>query len=553
MVSTLKIELNGTLITGRIDGTENFSITYSKNEDGLQTASFSSELTFYDDGYNILKTILMDDPLGFVNTVSVRIFDECCGKMVFEGIIRGDAIDWCSDGCYISANIIEDDEQTSCIKNTLIYDNWNQFLQRNAHRVYYCIEVRPEFIQYVITWLGGLIKLIAGPILAFVAFGVSIFDRDTANDIRDLLNQLKFWTVPCGRYHNAALVRDYIQNVCDKCNLSFQSSIFNDSNSLYYDTVLLAAMVERGNESNSLNNKLNRKNLPIETLDTLMKNYLMPMFNAEYKIINGTFIFETKGYWNTNTAWIDVNTLLNNGKIQDDKICWSWIDKDRYAFGNYKYGMDASDYVGNEAIERWSDIVEWNSPPSKGQKGSKEVFLQNAAARFREDGIDKSYFDTMADNGLIDFIFGGRFSNFKRALIIPKQTFFSYKFLILDQNKPGYIQGIYNNTITGQNFTGILSNQRFNYPYWFKEGIQGLSGYQNNLYSLYHYIDNPREPSAERFNFNFEFAFECDTFDTFSFDKTVGGLNLNGNIVTGKINEIVVNFTNRTIKVTGIV
>lgn len=552
MVSTLKIEFNGTLITGRIDGTENFTVTYSKNEDGLENASYGSELTFYDDGYAILKQILLDDPQGFSNSVNVKIYDDCCSKLVYEGIIRGDAIDWCSDGCYISSNVMQDDQQLNCIKNTLIYDNHNGFLGKNMPQIRYCVEVRPEFLQYAITIAGGILNLFYGWILALIAWLIGIFSNSAEQAIKDLLEEFKFWIVPCGRYHTAAYVRDYINNVCQKCNLTFESTIFNNPNSQYYNTVLLAAMVERGYDDNSTNNKLNPKNLPIETLDTLMKNYLMPMFNGEYRIVNGKFIFETKGYWNTNTSWIDATDLIINDKIEENKICWSWIDKDRWAFGNFKYMMDASDYVGNEANDRWGDIVEWNSPPTKGQKGSKEVFLQNACARFREDGIDKSFFDYMRTfaGGFVNTLYGNRFSNFRRALLIPKQTFFAYKFLI--HNGVDSVVRDYPNSFTGPGLT-MQPSERYNYPYWFKEGKQGVSGFQNNLYSLFHYIENPREPSAERYNFNFTFAFECDSFDNFSFDKTVSGLNLNGTIVQGNINEIVVNFTNRTIKVIGVV
>ena len=94
------------------------------------------------------------------------------------------------------------------------------------------------------------------------------------------------------------------------------------------------------------------------------------------------------------------------------------------------------------------------------------------------------------------------------------------------------------------------SNQRVNYPMWFKEGVDGISGYQNNLYSLFHYIDNPRLPSAVQYSFKFTFKFNCGEYTNFDYYKTVR-LIRNGVVRYGKIDEIVVDFTKRTMAVTG--
>ena len=177
--STMKIELNGVLVTGLIDGIQTFSVTLrNQAEDGKIAKSFSSELTFYDDGYQILKTALIDDPFGFGKSVTIKIYDDCCHDVVFEGLIKGDAIDWCEPKCYISANVIEDDEKINCIKSTLITDNWNGFQQRSFAPIRYCIEVRPEFFQYALilqatiwVWTFEFIFYVLVPVI-FVIFGI---------------------------------------------------------------------------------------------------------------------------------------------------------------------------------------------------------------------------------------------------------------------------------------------------------------------------------------------------------------------------------------------
>ena len=557
MVSTLKIELDGNLITGRIDGIENFTVTYRRSdENGNPKASYSTELTFYDDGYDLIYTKLINVVNGFTRTVQVKIFDDCCGKAVFEGIIRGDSIDWCSDGCYVSANIIEDEVQLNCIQSTLIWDDHNGFRGKDYPGIRYCIEMRPEFLHYILIFTIGLIwpffSLFLLPIIVLLTIA-SLFSRKM-RDARDLMLSLvndgrDLIIANCGKYHPSAWVRDYIINVCDKCGLTFQSSILNNTSSLYYNTVLVSAPVQKGRERGDNNYKLISKNLPNETLHTLLTNYLQPMFNAEYRIVNGVLYFERKDYFLTTANWIDYQQLLSNNKVHGNKVCWSWIDEERYALGEYKYTMDASDYCANEAIDRWGDIVEWNLPnPDPGQKGIKQIILQSACARFRKDGIDTSVYDFMENllgGTLNSFVYQGAFSKYPIAMLIPTHTFFTYKFLIAN-GYSGYIQNSYGNAITGGNPDNTSVSQRFNYPYWFDEN------YQNNLYTNFHYIDNPRIPGTTNFNFDFTFDFDCDSFNTFSFDKTVGGLNVNGQIKDGKINEIVVNFTNRTIKVTGI-
>lgn len=585
MVSTLKIELNGSLITGRIDGIEQFTITYRRrNEEGNLSASFSSELTFYDDGWDLIYPILINNPNGFNNSITVKIYDDCCGKAVFNGIIRGDSIDWCSNGCYVSANIIEEEAALNCVKSTLIWDNWNTsnpFLQRDVPIIRYCLETRPQFLAELLFLIGiivgTVINLIFLPVIVVLKFFSLFSGNDAAADaVIEARDSIANFFIQCGKFHPSAYLRDYIKNVCEKCGLTFNSSILNGDSkpyavwgNIYYDAVLMSAPVEKGRAELSTNFKLISKNVPNETLDTLMTNYLEPLFNAEYRIVGSTLYFERKDFFQNTTAWIDFGQLLSNNKIHGDKVCWSWIDKPRPSFGDFEYSMDSIDYVGNEALDAYNDIVEWNpAPVNKSQSGPWNVNPQLGASRYRGDGIDPaSVFDSGLIRGLsflltISSVNGSNpFNSYVNAMTLAQHNFALYKIVIYDPSsgKLGTNSGrvkTYNNTgFTGGNVvsgSAQLGGSVFNYPMWFMEKTLTGTPAKNNLYPLFHYIDNPRLPGTTNFNFDFTFDFDCDSFDTFSFDKTVGGLNLNGSIVNGKINEIVVNFTNRTIKVTGI-
>ena len=563
MNSTLKIELDNTLITGRVDGIDNFVVTIRKqDEDGRIASSFSSELTFYDDGYQYLKTKLLDSQFGFSAEVDVKIYDDYCGEVVFDGKIRGDGVDWCEPNCYITANIIEDDPVYSCIQNKVIWDNQNGFLSKQLPGVTYCIMVRPLFVHEVISYMMALLQQIVAfvflvllPVVALVyvicelirgicaVFGCNkpncTGDFSNPREWLDLLSDILAKLSQCNHRHPSPYVRDYIKNVCDICGLTFRSSILNDPASqynYYYNLVMMAAQVERGRDGSNMDNTLIQENAPTETLATLMDTYLKPLFNADYQIANGELVFERKDYFfNSNSIWIDTEQLLNDGLIVDNAVCYSWIDKERYSFGNYKYSMDASDYIGNEVRFRWEDIVEWNGPPTNSaQIGSKDLTVLSSPARFLKDGYNG------ADLLLAYF---NRYDI--ESMIMSQHRAFNYKFLIVKPNDESYVASYYSNAFTGGSLTAN-EDERYNYPMWFREG------YTNNLYSNFHYIDNPRLALATNYNFKFTFAFDCATYNSFDFNKTVK-LVLGGNVKYGQVRELSVDFNKRTISVTGIV
>lgn len=585
MNTSIKIKLNGVWITGRIDGTATFEVTLRRADANGQTAkSYSSELTFYDDGYQILKTALIDDPNGFANEIPVEVWDDCCGTAQFVGVIKGDAIDWCEPDCYISANMIETTPEFNCIQSTILWDNWNGFLYQNRPAVRYCIDHRPAFIQIVILWVAFLLIYIVDlilyplvfifvPVLAVIYLLCSIVcalpltdcDQSDCNDsnftpwgafdlIADINAEIAEWVIPCGFYHPSALVRDYVKNVCSKCGLTFQSSILNDPASPYWNTLLFAAQVRKGFKKDETNFMLITENLPVETLASFLDNILKPTFNADWRIIGNNLVFERKDFFQGTTPWIDAIDLLNNNMIAENKICYSWIDRERWAFGRFEYQPDAQEYLGNEASPRFNDIVDWNVPFNPSQSGQYTVSLPLSPVRTREDKIRQNfyeYFENFA-GGIVNTFFGGVLSDYTNAMLMNDDTAFNYKLLIWDGNdsQNAAIKGNYSDSFTGGpvvingNYVPVGSRQ--NYPFWFNENNA------NNLYTLFHYIDDPRQPTATQFNFDFAFEFSCQDLANFDWAKTVR-LPKNGSVVYGQITEVKLNFVTRVATVSGIV
>lgn len=559
MNSTLRIELDGTLITGRVDGLDSFVVTLrSEDEEGKVASSFSSELTFYDDGYQIINSKLIQPVSGFGDYVSVKLYDDYCGLMVFEGRINGDGIDWCEPNCYVSANIIQVDPQVSCIQNTMIWDNHNGFLSRSYNPVEYCIEIRPQFLMAMLdlitTVISGIIYFVLGVLVPVVVVvwaicklinilagvfggdGVSCTGEfSNPREWIELITEIAGIFQQCGHKHPSPFVRDYIQNVCNKCGLTFKSSILNDPAgpyAHYYYLAMMAAQVDKGKYKTD-NDELITDNLPVETLSTLMQTYLMPLFNARFKIIGNDLIFERKDYFfNSTNIWVDADDLISRGLVEDNSVCYTWTDKERPSYGNFEYSMDASEYIGNEVRRRWEDIVEWNpAPTNASQKGPLDVLITASAARCPKDGLPSYYANSGPD---------------AEPMIMSQHRAFNYKFLILNELTKSWIKSDYPDSFTGGSIPGVAENQRVNYPMWFREG------YAHNLYSDFHYINNPRLPGSTNYDFRFTFAFDCATYQSFSFDKTVS-LIMGGQVKYGQVKELSVDFNKRTISVKGIV
>lgn len=197
------------------------------------------------------------------------------------------------------------------------------------------------------------------------------------------------------------------------------------------------------------------------------------------------------------------------------------------------------------------------------QSGSLDVIFQSSCARFRDDGAGP---DPLGGQSTFNFLFGNAIDNSRDLLMMSQHTAFNYKFLIwnagsgdeqstIERNYPttftgGPVFGNYFSPDTGgeilyQNVP-LPPEKLNNYPMWVNENNT------NNLYSLFHYIDNPRLPGAKLFNFNFTFTFDCGQFDAIDFSKSVR-LRVGNTIKFGEIKELQIDFVKRTIGVSGIV
>lgn len=584
--------------------------------------SFSSDITFYGDAYNYVFNTLVapdndgdgtpDPGTGLDKKLWVRIYEDCCPDdegnkpfLVFEGYIDVTSLNWCTNVCEITGSITADeiDRAERCLKNTRIYDydtpfNGVKFYNYRHPIIWYCQEVRPAFLLdalyalfilliplfftlgLVVKLLGIIIAVIiilinaVRLLLQIVTFGaVDIGEVDFSeagallNLPNTLLKDLGNFIHGCKKGHPSPYVRDYLSHVCNACDLKFQSSIFTDSNSPYYNTTYLYAPVSDGSETYT---PWIDDNKPLLTGEALLEE-LAQAFNGDYAIIdnNSTVIFERWDFFKSSLLEQEfLDARLGPQKNNDIiNVCFSFPPKPLPAFGNFKYTLDGTDWAGNEAKKEYSDLVDWNLPLEKypHYKGEALYNLPYAPARFRLDGIRRDPNQFWEDYGrlfiapyyvfypLMLFVFGEDPMNlltpdkrFDEALLLPVGVTTQPKLLVLRDTT-------YDNARVQREFTNNPNANRYNTPMWISAPLQwselrGINTVEKyvpnpNLYTKFFEIEDPRKNPLRGIEYEVEVQRKCkylkpvlskEIFSKFVF------LQIAGQPAKGRIDEVIV-------------
>ena len=559
-----------------------FVVDHRKDDgNGNPAKSFSESITFTGEALDYIKAKFITNPEGKQEIATVVLIDDCCGEdiEVFNGAIYGSSVDWCEGECEISASVVEYDDftrQLDCLRSTMVYDNHDGFQQQQHPRMVYCVELRPSLIQDVIMIFGIILNLqliVISPLITTIAVIAAAIDGiidllnaipllnlnipnlpdldgdDSTTNLQtvgNLITQVNAFIVGCGRRHPSPLVREYIKNVCRKCDLDFESSIFNNPSSDYYNTVYYNAPIEKGKipllSPNSPITTWIDENKPIKTGDAFLDELKIP-FNAEWRVRNGVLIFERKDFFWSAEDWVDYDALDADNLI-DTRICYNWRDEDAAALIRINYALDAVDWCGNEAVNRFSNVVEWNQPFNPRQTGIKELQIPFGTARFADDGIDRN---VLGDYSWFP-AYWGVLSNYQRVIIQNNGTSFQPKLLIWDGDSIN-LGRVKKYAIPN---SGIPFNENYNWPYNCSTvGTLPNTAYPTDtpllgLYARFHAIDNPKLTGDQGKEFTFSFKFNCDQLLNFDINKNIGTPLGSGRIVTARIN-----YTQRTALITG--
>jgi hypothetical protein len=559
----MKVYLDNQIIANPVESLQNPSITLRRQtETGEIGFSFTGDLIFSGKEYDYLYAQLVQSATALENKVVLRFENDCCSNaQIYEFNVTYKGLKWCENKCELNAAAVEKttaEDKLTCLKNTLIWDDYNGFKSKQHPRFAYCNELRPDWMHDVLiilsvataTQIVFWIPLIASLVLLFntVNAVISFLNNNlntninqisiggntqiTINDLQNQLNLLYAFIVGCGRKHPAPLVRDYATNVCGKCGLNFKSSILNDVNSQYYNLCYLSAPIKKGIIETDTTTYWIDDNKPLLN-GTQFFNEMKSVFNADYKINGNDLVFERRDYFVPSTPWLDLTTYP-----EVNEVCWTWSTKDRYSYASLYYQKDGINWVGGEAVSRWGDVVGWNVPYSANQKGEFKPLINFSASRFRDDGIDR---DVLTNYEWAPSI-GPVIKKYKNTILMNAHQTYTPMLLIWDTNT-----GVANAKVdpTAYYFAGfpdVAANQFYNYPMWFN------ANYPGNLYTNFWYIDNPKLTGFQGKDFSAEIIFNCELLNK---------IDLQGMIMTsegkGKVNEISINFASNVMIINGTV
>lgn len=263
--------------------------TLDRNAQGIavpgttnQKKAASGTVTFEGQAYRYLKKWLVDDVSAAVNVIEVQIEDIGCKGAYTGWVIKAADMTWCEgEVCTFDAGLKQPDEALSCIKSTLITNDWQGWFGTSTTpssgkrhpRFSYCNEVRPNAIVITLWWTITQLMSIIGPLMLVIApiintivwtlkyviypiinlilgiLGKKKLDKDKlqelkAGEVKDIFGNFFVESAGCGREHPAPLIRDYISNVCAYCGVD----VTPDSADIFFsEFILLETAEDRAN------------------------------------------------------------------------------------------------------------------------------------------------------------------------------------------------------------------------------------------------------------------------------------------------------------------
>lgn len=580
----VRVILNGFEVAPKdVSGEPDIRTTITvEDEDGASLVkTVSGELTFYGTAYETIRDLLIIPAGGRLEEVPITLLETCSDPdwIAFEGTVRGDLVNWCEGVCSVRVTCVEKTVTSAamdCLKSTLIFDNHSGFQQQAHPRMRYCDEIRPEWLHHVIMILAVFAMLVLDiltPVIFIVAAIVTVINiiisainvipgvnvdpididgnpnTNTFQEWQAIRGRILETLIGCGRAHPSPLVRSYLNNVCSKCGIAFQSSILNNPSADYWNMVLWAAQVEKGTRDDSV--PYIYANRPIMSGEQLLDR-LKVVFNARYgvRVIGGvpTLVFERRDQLQGNTVWVDPMALKADGRLIGE-LCYNYSSENPAAYLVIGFSEDGFDEPGNEAREYYKDIVEWNLPFNAVQKGDKQVQFQFGMLRNRRDGIggdildDYTWYPSLA----------GPINQYGHAMMVSRGIAMFPKLLIWNGNLvEGEVRRGYDPGQDGGALFGKAPDKLYNFPLNVSEfnvptNTAAAPDAPNvDLYGRFHAIEAPKV-SGER-GVDFEFEFEFNAADLINMDLFAS---VPLPIGTGRITSVTINHTQGTILVAG--
>lgn len=519
------------------NGTESASFVFRrKDESGDSAFSFAPELTIVGDTYNYVKQQIINAPNPNIAAIDVLIYDTCClnpdgsDRLLFTGKIEGGSVRWCTfPTCEAQITVVDNSQDAlaiRCLKNNFPWDTLRANTVNNqptlgidefrwAPNLHYCNDLKPSATQEAIMIIGIFIFLVAAPVLlffqiAYIGTNVNIFEN------------LSNFIVGCGRRHIAPYLDSQFRNLCKRCGLGYQSSLF-DVGGYYHNTVRLdigfvPGPVNSGQEDarDARANFDNRPNLNgVQFLDELKQ------WNIDWRVVNGVLQIERKDYF-AGVEWFNTDDLETNQLLS---ICYESLGERPAAYAEYEYAKDGVDNSGDEVARRWNDrVIDWNAAGNPQQVGLFSKTFTFSATQFRNDfhapdvnPVDKPFYVTF-------YPFVQNLEN-SGAMFLEKGVSAFPKLIdvrtVIGQSIGGgdFIRGVgIPNAVNMQD--GKIA---YNYKWYVRANpfVAGNGQQYDTAYQRLLYIDDPRLTSVKTRKVTISLTAICDLLTTLDIDKYV--------------------------------
>ena len=137
-----------------------------------------------------------------------------------------------------------------------------------------------------------------------------------------LIEQIIEELMPPKRYHLGMPIRLLFQRACDHLNLNFSSSLLDSLDTGTNKWVVIPSKGHRGGEKpTGADNTWKETGVPsqqdpLDTFGGVIRTFKR-MFNADFQIQNGTFIFERRDYFEKTSGYVIPDTFTNQDALYD--------------------------------------------------------------------------------------------------------------------------------------------------------------------------------------------------------------------------------------------
>jgi len=137
-----------------------------------------------------------------------------------------------------------------------------------------------------------------------------------------LIEQIIEELMPAKRYHLGMPIRLLFQRACDHLNLNLSSSLLDSLDTGSNKWVIIPSKGHRGGEkptgadSSWRETGVPSQQDPIDTFGGVIRTFKR-LFNADFQIQDGTFIFERKDYFEKTSGYVIPNTFTNQDGLYD--------------------------------------------------------------------------------------------------------------------------------------------------------------------------------------------------------------------------------------------